>query len=460
MIPLYPAGLVRKTVGRSRNHLSMKYVHRFESTLDSKAVEEKQLELFNLAWRSAQELPFYQEWKLRHDLPVELSDLKQLKDWPILHKEDLRARNDLVKATPGITGSYRTSGSTGEPFDFPRGRIDEHAESFSTQWSYRIGHGIRPFDPYLGVVSTIGGASTSFITRAKEQTIRIAKDVLANSWKNKGFIATPNDADVAIRALRFLGSKYMIGYTSGIAAIARRSQERGLKYPHLSKVILTSETIEAADIRLIQETLGVDIIIEYGASELGVLAGTPPGGNAWPIKVLWWNALLRLDEDNAAVVTTLSPRLFPLINYRVGDVVVPEISGPGGSVLSIRDVEGRTRDVVKVGLKNGGYKSVSARQLTYLVRDQADIESVQVVQRENNRVEFLVVAPRVPKDKVLREMSDSISRNRRDFNLEQLKVRFIDVHIASARGKRSVVVPPDLVDESDELFNLEGSHVN
>lgn len=265
---IYPARLIRLTFGKTRNELSRVHTEKLNATSSGEEIERQQLERFNQAWSYALTLPFYSHWKSIHDLPTSINQLSDLAEWPALTKDELRGNSELVQATPGITGHYRTSGSSGEPFNFPKGSRDSF-ESFSTLWSYRIGHGLQVFDPYLGVVSTIGGTTNSRFSQWKERAIRTGKDVLANSWKTKGFIATPPDADSAIRALRTLRPKYIIGYTSGIAAIARRVEQRKIELPYLSHVILTSETIEAKDIEQIRKSLNVNVLVEYGASELG-----------------------------------------------------------------------------------------------------------------------------------------------------------------------------------------------
>ena len=439
MAKFYPVRSVRRTVGRSRFQLAKQHTREFLENSDPEFIESAQMRLFNQAWKEALELPFYQEWQRKFQLPNSVSSLEEIKAWPPLHKSDLRDNIELVKMTPGVVGSYRTSGSTSEPFDFPRGE-DEFAQGYSTMWSYRSAHGLYPFDPFLAVANTSTGAAQSWWSQKKSRLSRILKDLAGNSWKTDGFIPTGESADKALTYLKLTRAKYVVGFPSGIAAMARRAEEQDLKFPKLTHAILSSETIEDADVELIERAFQVKVLIEYGAVELGVVAGTFAESTGWPLKVHWWSNLLRLDSEGAGLITTLEGRAFPLINYAIGDLIEPGECTPGGSLLSIDFVHGRTRDVVSIETSDGGTKTLSARGLTYLVRDLPAVTSIQVAQLDDDKVELLVVATGADKALLINKISKSILRNRRELSPGAVTVSFIEQHVAGARGKRGVLV--------------------
>ena len=82
--------------------------------------ETYQLAALNEAWQDAVEnIPFYADWKVRHNLPDQISSLEDYAKWPILKKNDLQANPELLKHK--TTRKYHesvTGGSTGEPLHF------------------------------------------------------------------------------------------------------------------------------------------------------------------------------------------------------------------------------------------------------------------------------------------------------------------------------------------------------
>ena len=84
------------------------------------AETSSRIERFNAIWRDCYaNLPFYGEWKERHNLPDTITDLSELAKWPVLEKQDLilnrdkLVRKDVAKYHESVTG-----GATGEPLHF------------------------------------------------------------------------------------------------------------------------------------------------------------------------------------------------------------------------------------------------------------------------------------------------------------------------------------------------------
>lgn len=453
MAPGYPKQIIRATVGARRTRLALEGAKEFATYRDAAAVEKMQLEKWNLAWLRASRLPFYKEWISLHSLPSRLNSLEELNNWPILTKATLRDWAHLVEATPNQVGTYRTSGSTGQPFDFPKGP-HEFDSTYAASWSYRIPSGLKPFDAFLLTSNTISGAGISRSAQLKNRILRAAKDTVGNSWKINGFIPRAEDADAALRTISLARPKYLIGYPSAISSIARQAAERGYDYPFLTHAILTSETIEDDDVSDVRDYLKVKVLVEYGAIETGVIAGTPPSSDEWPLKVLTSNALLYAHTSGVTTVSTLAPRLFPLFNYDLGDEILPYSNGPSNSILSIQKVEGRTRDTVRVATKSGGVATVSARELASLIRDRPGILSAQIAQQSIDEIDILIVSPGLDQSDCLQSIRKSFNRNRPEFDSGAIGVRFLAHHIPGARGKRGVVVPSGKIPVGTERFTL------
>ncbi|BAU94756.1 capsular polysaccharide biosynthesis protein CapK [Corynebacterium suranareeae] len=453
MFAIFPKRLVEISIGSSRRKLAKRDHELFSNNCLESEIDEQQRILFNQMWKEAIKLPFYEHWRSVHSLPNKIGTLTELDDWPLLTKDKLRQNLDLVSNTPSISGYYSTSGSTGQPFHFPKGVVDQD-NSYAAMWSYRIDQGLSAFDASLIVTNLHAGSSQNWNQRVTAKLIRSAKDLLVNSRRVDGFIASSEKADKAIRKIQQFKPKYIIGYPSGILQIALRAKQLGVDLPVIERIILTSESIFSEDIEIIEDGLQSRVSIEYGSIETGVLAGTPGSGEAWPLRTLWWHNLIRSGDNNEALVTSLSPRVFPLVNYSLGDVIEVGKVSSQGSVLEIQNVEGRTRDTLKLPSKNGEIVSFSARSLVNCIRNSAAMQSVQLAQINESEVRALIVAPDAEPQLIVNGMASSLKRSFPSFKFHSVSVTFIDAHISSARGKRGVVVDLDSVPECEKSFWL------
>ncbi|MDX1762242.1 MAG: phenylacetate--CoA ligase family protein, partial [Christiangramia sp.] len=124
---------------------------------------------------------------------------------------------------------------------------------------------------------------------------------------------------------------YLNGYTSAIVLFARflKDKEIILKElcPSLKICIVTSERLFEKDKQLIEASLGVPVINEYGASEVGLIA-FEDSENHWIvnsedlyIEILDENdKILPYGEEGRVVITSLYNKAHPMIRYDIGDI--------------------------------------------------------------------------------------------------------------------------------------------
>ena len=66
----------------------------------SKSVDEiyqYQINHFNNIWcKAVVEIPFYQFWKKKYDLPISINNLDELKNFPVLKKKDIQENENLI----------------------------------------------------------------------------------------------------------------------------------------------------------------------------------------------------------------------------------------------------------------------------------------------------------------------------------------------------------------------------
>ncbi|MFT6799451.1 MAG: phenylacetate-CoA ligase, partial [Nonlabens sp.] len=148
--------------------------------------------------------------------------------------------------------------------------------------------------------------------------------------------------------------EYINGYTSSIVLLAKYCQSKNtvLKSicPTLKISIVTSEMLFPDDRLLLEKWLGIPIINEYGASEVGLIAIQNSNGN---FEINQQNLFVEVvNEDNRQVpdgeigrilVTDFYNKATSMIRYEIGDMGSLETLENGTRVL--KQLQGRTSDV-------------------------------------------------------------------------------------------------------------------
>lgn len=290
--------------------------------------------------------PLYRE-KLPGSLPARWEDL------PVMTKADFQKESRLI-LTDGMAmrGLYRssTSGSSGQPFSFAKDKFS-HACSWALI-KQRFGwHGIT----LASLQARVYGIP---LDRRGYLTERL-KDLLMNRVR----LAVFDLSDEALRrfALRFRRApfEYLYGYTNSLVIFAGYLRRSGIDLkawcPTLRVCIATSEMCTPEDRELLSRVLGVRVVVEYGASEAGVIAFENPAGE---MIVSEENLLLEIVDDDGApardgrtgsiLITDLRNRAMPFIRYRIGDAGTLDPPAPGAqdSRRRLRSLEGRINDTI------------------------------------------------------------------------------------------------------------------
>src|SRR5690606_28741627 len=124
--------------------------------------------------------------------------------------------------------------------------------------------------------------------------------------------------------------------------------------PTLKACIVTSEMLFEDDKKLLETSLGIPIINEYGAAELGLIAFQNKNGE-WIInnddlfvEILDENNhVLPYGEEGRVVITSLYNKAHPFIRYDLGDIgKLSKDSTENKPIL--KTLIGRTNDIVKL----------------------------------------------------------------------------------------------------------------
>lgn len=304
--------------------------------------------------RAATKVPYYRQmWSERRQRGSRVS-WEYLENWEILEKEPIRLNPKAFVAEDCQVRHMcpeRSSGSTGKPLttwrtiDVQRAWYALH-EARSRRW-----YGLTRHDRW----AIFGGQLVVPVSR------RTPPFWVWNSFLNQLYMSSYHLAsDLAsyyLEALKKYEVKYLLGYTSALAAIAQevvKSRRRDLK---MTVAVTQAEPVSDMQRELISEAFQCPVRETYGSAEIVAAASECEQGglHLWPevglIELLDGQESVRQGETGELVCTGLLNADMPLIRYRIGDraTVRDGSLGPcacGRTLPLIQAIEGRTDDVL------------------------------------------------------------------------------------------------------------------
>ncbi len=316
---------------------------------------------------------------------------------PVMQKADLqRPLNERLSDAFSKKNTYvgKTSGSSGHPFIFAKDRFC-HALTWAEfidryQW---IGINLN-----ASLQARFYGIPLDFYGNLTEKF----KDRM--SLRRRFNVFDLSDQKMQAFLDRFKKSRfdYINGYTSAILLFAKFLKKKNVILkdlcPSLEICIVTSEKLFENDKKLIEESFGVPVVNEYGASEVGLIAFENPEGE-WMvnseslfIEVLdEKNHSLPYGEEGRIVITSLYNKAHPMIRYDIGDTgMLSSKSTYKRPILA--KLTGRTNDVAK--LANG--KVVPGLTFYYvtksIIEDAGTIKEFLIIQTHLDRFKIEYVS--------------------------------------------------------------------
>lgn len=357
----------------------------------SKSVDEiyqYQIDQFNNIWRKAVvEIPFYQFWKKKYDLPIYINNLDELKNFPVLKKKDIQENENLIFSSLKNYFIISTGGSSGTPTRFPITK-NESLNSYANHYLGRSWWGIKPLDNIIlfwGHSHLFGDGLKGKINQYK----RSLYDWIINTKRLSAYDMSVDSMDRYYQILKRSNPLMIMGYTSAIYKIAKYIYENNLDIknkPKLKCVVVTSETVSKYDVNLIEEVFNAPCVIEYGMAETGVIAYSKDSSEN--IKLFWDTFIGIKDKENVLNITTINKRIFPLINYKTDDLVETKDSQ---SILEIKKILGRKNDFIKIRV-NSDFIEVHSELFTHILKSIKGIMDFKVIQMKNLSIEIKYVS--------------------------------------------------------------------
>ena len=351
-------------------------------------INKYQITKFNKIWQKAySEILFYKNWKTKYNLPNLISNIEELKSFPVLRKKHIQENGKLIFSSLKNYNLISTGGSTGKPTIFPSSK-NESLNSYANHYLARGWWGINPLDQILffwGHSHLFGSGYKGKLNYFK----RLFYDWLINTKRLNVYNMSLVNLESFYKIIKKSNPSMIIGYTSSIFKMAKYIDENKLDIgdkKNLKGVVVTSETVTDYDIKLIKRVFKVPCIIEYGMAETGVIAYSKE--NSRNIKIFWDSFIGLRDDQNILNITTINDRVFPLINYRTEDLIE---TNDNNSILQFQKILGRKNDFLKIKIGNNLIESHS-EFFTHILKTIKGIISFKIIQKRNLKIEIEYVS--------------------------------------------------------------------
>lgn len=331
--------------------------------------------------------PFYKNLVKDHsgkweDLPIITKNILQQPLDSLLSNDEKKSKLFLGK----------TSGSSGHPFYFAKNKY-AHAMTWACFFKEYAIHGI---DLDTDLQARFYGIPLT----GKSRYLELLKDFVSN--RKRFPIFNLNDVVLSNFVNDFTKKpyNYINGYTSSIVLLAKYCQNNKINLkelcPTLKATIVTSEMLFPEDRLLLEIHLGIPVINEYGASEVGLIAIENKNGEL----VINTQTLFVevVDDQNKPVpngitgrilITDLYNTAIPMIRYEIGDLGSLKSFDNGGVYLD--SLQGRTSDIAV--LPSG--KVIPGLTFYYVtksvIKKDLSILEFVVIQRSSNYFEVQYV---------------------------------------------------------------------
>jgi len=337
-------------------------------------------------------VPYYTQ--LFNELGLKPSDIHNPCDFrkiPILTKEIIRKNSkEMMTIDPSRKGrAANTGGSTGETLYFYRDLDDGSASKAN----------LLRLNRWLGC--EVGDREAVFwgtpfdVSRFSKLTDKLKQNIQNTIYLSTFDMSEKTMFGYAI-TLRKFNPKLLRGYPSALYTFANFLTKNRITDIKPDVVISTGEKSFSFQKELMEEAFGCRVYERYGSNEFGNIAqecydqhGLHLATDMYYVEVLKDNRLPEKDEIGEIIVTDLHNYYMPFLRYRIGDLgILSDMQcSCGRGFPMMEEVKGRTFDTIVTpsGKTLGGFF------WTYISRAVPGIKQFQVVQKEKNGIEFMIV---------------------------------------------------------------------
>jgi phenylacetate-coenzyme A ligase PaaK-like adenylate-forming protein len=374
--------------------------------------------------------PFYQErFDASHFDPYKMADLSELKNVPILEKEDYRTfiNNQLEKGEKPYQNWYvdSTSGSTGIPMRVLR-TWDERA--------YMLAKWMR--------VLVMNGYKWRDVTFSLPSPSHVQRDSIIQRFGILKRYAIAYTDPVENQVEMYLKAKPSIVYGNKtyLVQLALYCNEKNIQLPKPYLCVSFAEKMDGPSRSVMEKCFGKDCLMEiYGALEVSIIA--------WQIKsedyfnICHTTDVLEVLDENGqdtnyggSILTDLFIRSFPMIRYNLGDMLDTDLIN---GLPVINNIQGRQDDRIIFADGESVPWPICA---IILERRRNELKQFRVIQEDYNLIR-VVVAKEEEADKsaVKNAILTDLRKEMRDEGMEYI-VDFVDRIPPDPNGKIRLLI--------------------
>lgn len=433
--------------------------------------QQYQLDLLNRMWGGyIQRIPFYRDLRASGRAPERFESLDQFADTvppvdKVMVRDQCHALTDPIRPTERFRV---TGGSTGEPTRMPAWR-SEYQTTLIDKWVGRAFYGVSPADRLF----TIWGHSHLLgkgLTGRINANLRRLRDGLIGTYRFSAYDLSPDASRRAADILLSMRPSYVIAYSGALEYFARINEDRAADFARagLKLALATGEVFPTSEgPELVQRILGCPLGMEYGSVETDIVAHTHPetssahGPCGLGFRVLWRHYFVECEEpgsdgDRPLLVTSLYPRCFPLVRYRIGDSVRLYPGDSHRSLLRLDSVVGRANAFI---LLSDGTR-VHTMGIKHCVEGIDAVSRFQVIQPRSttpgqaagiSELRVVLVGPGAPQQtgpaaKSAREAAETVIRQkagRIHKELQSMRIVFDRSLVQTRAGKTPMIAEED-----------------
>lgn len=338
-------------------------------------------------------------------------------DWttiPVMTKRDLQQPlKDRISTQFSTKNVYinKTSGSSGDPFIFAKDKFC-HALTWAV-----IKNRFGWFN--LNINNSNQARFYGIPLDKKGYYKERFKDILSNRYRFSVFDLSDSAFEKLLAKFSSTSFDYINGYTSPIVQFAKYLKQKNISLktvcPSLKACVVTSEMLFDDDKRLLEKQFGVQIINEYGASELDLIAFQNPqkqwqvNSETLLVEILdEENSAMPLGEKGRVVITSLYNKAHPFIRYDIGDLgILSKDSSIQKPILE--KLLGRTNDIAV--LPSG--KKAAGLTFYYITKS--------IIEDNGNVKEFIIEQHKKDTFKIIYVSSSEISEAKKNIIINEME---------------------------------------
>ncbi|NOU59283.1 phenylacetate--CoA ligase family protein [Marinifilum caeruleilacunae] len=360
--------------------------------------------------------PFYKELYQKHACNLNsIQDLSDIRKLPVISKVDVRtnAKQILAKSRLCVFKAY-SSGTTGTPLQVYRdfsSTIKEYAYGhfFQQMHGYHLG------DRVVSLRGTLNRNTFSYFDKSNNvlylSSYHLKSDRIEEYYK----------------LIKDFKPKVIKAYPSSMHILATELHQKGLSLD-IPIGFTSSEVLHGFQKEIVEKTLHTKVYDWYGNAEQTVALGQFEDELYREFPLYSHTEF----EDDHLITTSFINSAFPLIRYRVDDVV--KLASCSNGLCVIKKIEGRDDDYII--LKNG--QKIGRLDLAF--KQAREILAAQIIQEQPGEIQVNLI----PDKKFALKNQNEIENNLRDLLGAECQIRFKKIEtgglIRTEKGKFNLVV--------------------